>query len=157
MLNTLLDARARLLALADKLSFVAPALIRLTLGVVFIQTGWVKLHTLPNVTGFFTELHIPLPALNARVVACTEFFGGILLLAGLGARLVSLPMAFSMLVAILTAKRENIDGIASLLGFEESAYLVMFLVIALIGPGALSLDALIARRAGLRSPSAPRA
>jgi putative oxidoreductase len=129
--------------LADKLSFLAPALIRLTVGVVFIQTGWGKLHTLPDVTSYFAELGIPMPHFNAVLAASTEFFGGILILVGLGARLVALPMAFTMVVAIATAKRAELAGLSSLLGFEEWTYLVMFLVIALRGAGALSLDALV--------------
>ncbi len=137
--------RNRLLSLAHRLAFLAPALIRVTVGVVFIQTGWGKLHDLSKVTAFFGELGIPAPGFNAALAAGTEFFGGLLILAGLGARLVALPMAFTMVIAILTAKRSSIDGFASLLGFEEWSYLVMFLVIAIAGPGALSLDALIAR------------
>ena len=67
------------------------------------------------------------------------------MLIGLGTRLVSLPLAFTMVIAILTAKRPNIDGLTTLVGFEEWSYLVMFLWIALAGAGPLSLDALIRR------------
>jgi putative oxidoreductase len=130
---------------ADKLGFLAPALIRLTVGVIFIGTGWGKLHTLPDVTNYFAELKIPMPHFNAVLAASTEFFGGILILVGLGSRLVALPLAFTMVVAIATAKRAELEGLTSLVGFEEWNYLVMFLVIALRGPGALSLDALLAR------------
>jgi putative oxidoreductase len=138
--------RERLLVLIGKLSFLAPALIRLTLGVVFLQSGWGKLQTLDKVTEYFTSLGIPMPGFNARLASSTEFFGGILLLVGLGTRLAALPMGFTMVIAMITAKREEYDGPLSVLGFSEWAYLVMFLVLALIGPGALSLDALIARR-----------
>jgi putative oxidoreductase len=150
------NAHDRLLALTQKLSFLPPALVRLTVGLVFITTGWGKLNSLDEVTEFFASLQIPLPALNARVAASTEFFGGLLILVGLGTRLASLPLAFTMLVAILTAKRAEIDGVATLAGFEEWSYLVMFLVLALSGPGALSLDALVARRLAARR-ARPRA
>ncbi len=145
LINTL---RARAVAVTDKLAFLAPALIRVTVGLVFIRTGWGKLNTLPDVTEFFASLHIPLPALNARIASGTEFFGGILILVGLGSRLVALPMAFVMVIAILTAQREKIDDVITLVGFEEWSYLIMFLVIALQGPGVLSLDALLARKLG---------
>jgi putative oxidoreductase len=131
--------------LADRASFLGPTLARLTVGLVFIGTGWGKLHSIPDVTRFFTDLHIPAPGFHARLVAGTEFFGGLLVLLGLGTRLVSLPLAFTMVIAILTAKRSNIDGLTTLVGFEEWSYLVMFLWIALAGPGPLSLDALIRR------------
>jgi putative oxidoreductase len=153
MLTTLLkNALERIRKLGDKASFVGPALARLTLGVVFIGTGWGKLHTLPQVTEFFASLHIPAPAFQARLAACTEFFGGILVLVGLATRLASLPLAFTMVVAILTAKRADIDGLSTLLGFEEWSYLVMFVWLAVAGAGALSLDALWLR---IRSPHSP--
>lgn len=137
---------APLLKVEDRISFLAPLLIRVTVGVVFIVTGWGKLNSLGDVTEFFASLHIPLPALNARVVSATELFGGVLILVGLGSRLVALPMAFTMLVAIITARLSDVDGLSAFVGLEEWSYLVMFLVIAIRGPGALSIDALLARR-----------
>ncbi|HET6281856.1 MAG TPA: DoxX family protein [Polyangia bacterium] len=150
--SLVLKARELASKTTQRLGFLAPLLIRLTVGLVFIGTGWGKLHSLPDVTEFFTSLHVPFPALNARVVATTEFVGGILLIVGLGSRLIALPLAFTMVIAILTAKLDKIDGITTLVGFEEWTYLVMFLVIALTGPGALSLDALLMRRFGRKRP-----
>ena len=40
----------------------------------------------------------------------------------------------------------NFGGFTTLLGFAEWSYVVMFLAIAIGGPGVLSLDAFIARR-----------
>jgi putative oxidoreductase len=128
---------------ADKITFLGPALARLTVGLVFIGTGWGKLHSLPDVTTFFASLHIPAPGFNATLAASTEFFGGILILIGLGTRLVALPMAFTMVVAILTAKRDDLTGLTALVGFEEWSYLVFFLWLALAGAGPLSVDRLI--------------
>ena len=139
------NALHKLRAFADRAAFLGPTLARLTVGLVFVGTGWGKLHSIPDVTSFFTDLHIPAAGFHARLVAGTEFFGGLLVLLGLGTRLASLPLAFTMVIAILTAKRANIDGLTTLVGFEEWSYLVMFLWIALAGPGPLSLDALIRR------------
>ena len=144
-ITALLD---RLRAVGDKLRFLGPTLARLTVGIVFMGTGWGKLHTLDKVTQFFTDLGIPMPGFNARLTACTEFFGGLLMLLGLGTRLVSLPLAFTMVIAIITAKKDDIDGFASLFGFEEWSYLVLFVWLAVAGAGPLSLDALIARVRG---------
>ncbi|MES1158047.1 MAG: DoxX family protein [Haliangium ochraceum] len=131
---------------ADRLAFVGPTLARLTVGLVFIGTGWGKLHSLGDVTDYFASLHIPAPGFNARLAAATEFFGGIAVLVGLGTRLASLPLAFTMVVAILTAKRGDITGLTALVGFEEWSYLVFFIWLAVAGAGPLSLDALLARR-----------
>jgi putative oxidoreductase len=145
LIKVIENALQKLRTFADRAAFLGPTLARLTVGLVFIGTGWGKLHSIPDITSFFTDLHIPAPGFNARLVAGTEFVGGLLILLGLGTRLVSLPLAFTMVVAILTAKRPNIDGITTLVGFEEWSYLVMFLWIALAGAGPLSLDALIRR------------
>jgi putative oxidoreductase len=143
--NSLQTLRSRSLQAVNKVSFLGPFLIRLTVGLVFVSTGWGKLHGLDDVTGFFETLGIPFPALNAAVVAGTEFFGGLLILVGLGSRLVALPLAFTMVIAILTAKWAEVDGLNTLVGFDEWSYLVMFLAIAIGGPGALSLDAVLSR------------
>ena len=154
--TTISTAIGRVRAVADKVSFMGPTLARLTVGVVFMGTGWGKLHSLADVTTFFTTLGIPFPGFNARLTACTEFFGGLLILLGLGTRLVALPLAFTMVVAILTAKRADIDGLSTLLGFEEWSYLVLFVWIALAGAGPLSLDALIGRLRKRRGASVPK-
>ena len=133
----------RLSSAADRALWLGPLLARLTLAAVFAPTGWGKLHNLEKITAFFTELHIPAPQVNAVVVSSIEFFGGLLLLVGFGTRLVSLPLAFTMVVAIFTAKRAEIDGITTLLGFTEFTYLAMLLWLALVGPGSASLDRLI--------------
>jgi putative oxidoreductase len=154
ILNAMLLLRDRGLRTAGKLSALAPLLIRVTLGLVFVSTGWHKLHSLANITEFFQTLGIPLPGLNAAVVASTEFFGGLLILVGLGTRLVALPLAFTMVIAILTARWSEVDGAATLAGFVETGYLVMFLVLAISGPGAISLDGVLGRQLAIWPPRA---
>ena len=144
-MSTVTRAIERITTIRDKVAFIGPTLARITVGSVFIGTGWGKLNNLAQTTEYFASLHIPAAGFQARLAAGTEFFGGILVLLGLGARLASLPLAFTMVVAILTAKRAELDGVRTLLGFEEWSYLVFFVWIALAGPGPLSLDALIAR------------
>ena len=50
MLTFIGNGLTRLRALGDKASFLGPALARLTVGLVFIGTGWGKLHSLADVT-----------------------------------------------------------------------------------------------------------
>ena len=138
--------RRRVLGILRRLSFAGPTLARLTVGLVFLQTGWGKIHDLRHVVDFFTDLHIPFPAFQARLVACTELVGGAAMLLGLGTRLVAVPLSVTMVVAILTAKRGELDSLTALVGFEEWAYLVFFVWLALTGAGPLSVDHLIARR-----------
>jgi putative oxidoreductase len=157
MWTKLLQLRARALALVDHVSFLGPALVRVVLAVVFIQSGYGKLTSLDKVTEFFTSLHIPAPHLNAIVAASTEFFGGIAILLGLLTRLAALPMAFTMVIAILTAKVKDAEDWTDYFGFSETAYLVMFIWLACAGPGKLSLDYLIGRALARRQPHDPTA
>ena len=143
MLERVLKLRKTLLKILAKADWLAPLLVRITVGVVFVATGWGKLHSLDDVTKFFGDLHIPAPHFNAVLAATTEFVGGLCLVAGLGTRLAAPPMAFTMLIAILTAKREAVDGVTTLLGFEEMTYLVVFLWLAFAGAGRASFDHLL--------------
>lgn len=146
MLETMAKLRRRLLDLVAKIEWLGPLLIRITVGVVFMGTGWGKLHDLDKITHFFgDDLHIPAPHFNAILASSTEFFGGILVLVGALTRLAALPMAFTMVVAILTAKKDDLDGFTTLVGFEEWSYLVMFLLLALTGPGKASIDYVVGR------------
>src|SRR5688572_3146960 len=101
--------RAAQLALrvAAALAFLAPLMTRVTLGPVFFLTGRGKLEYFENTVSFFTELGIPYPALNAAFVSRLEYYGGILLVAGLLTRLVAAGLASTMVVALLTAERKQ--------------------------------------------------
>jgi len=131
---------ARAKSMLEGVQFLGPLLVRISLASVFIVTGWGKLHDLGKVTGFFTELGIPMPGFNAAMVSCVEFGGGILLLLGLFTRFASIPLAISMLVAILIARRGDIDGVAALGAFNEFTYFACFIWLLVAGAGAVSLD-----------------
>jgi len=142
-MNLISRLQTRFLSIAERLSFLGPTLARLTLGVVFIGTGWGKLHGLDKVTDFFTELGIPAPGFNAVLASSAELICGALLLVGLLSRLAAIPLIVVMTVAVLTAKLENLHGISDLLGFEEWTYIVLAFWTAVAGPGPLSLDRLL--------------
>jgi putative oxidoreductase len=135
--------RERFHTLGQRVAFLGPTLARLTVGLVFVGTGWGKLQDMPGTIENFAGWHIPFPSFNAHLAAGTELVGGLLMLAGLGVRFAALPMAFTMVVAIIAAKRGDIDGLTTLVGFEEWSYIVLFLWIAIAGAGPLSLDRLV--------------
>jgi putative oxidoreductase len=137
------EARTRLLALADSLGWLPATAARLTLGVVFTVTGWGKLHSLEQVTEFFTSLGIPAPAFHAHLVAGTELVCGALLLVGLVARLAAIPLVITMVVAIATAKMGDVQGLSGFFGLQELDYIVLALVIIVLGAGPLSIDRLL--------------
>ncbi|HYV47421.1 MAG TPA: DoxX family protein [Myxococcaceae bacterium] len=135
------------------LDWLPSLLARVTLGVVFIQSGWGKLHNLPKVIAFFTELGLPRPDLQAPFVAGTEFVCGWLVLLGLFARIASVPLVVTMLVATVTAKADELKHYGDLFGFTEWTYLALAVVVIVQGAGATSLDALLARVLGLSASS----
>ncbi len=127
-----------------------PLATRLVIGQAFILSGWGKLHNLDGVIKFFTGLGIPMPEANAHFIACLEFFGGIALVLGLGTRLFGALLSSTMVVAMLTADREDFlkafalwpdKGLVDLTPF---AYLLFLLWLVARGPGFVSVDTIIA-------------
>jgi len=146
--------RERALETSKKVRWLAPLLGRLAVGLLFVSTGWGKVHSIEKVTGFFTSLGIPAPHFHAVLVGYSELLCGAALVVGLLSRLATVPLVVSMIVAILTAKRPDMHGIFDLVGFDEFTYLVVLVMIAIIGPGAVSLDAAIVKWRGWRSADA---
>ena len=124
--------------------------VRLYWGWQFWQTGWGKLHNLPHVIEFFTNLGIPAPALNAYFVSSLECFGGILLAVGLGSRILAFMFTIDMIVAYVTADRAALLSIFSkpddFVAATPFPFLMASLIILIFGPGRFALDYLIERR-----------
>jgi len=124
--------------------------IRLYWGWQFAQNGWGKLHNLAKITDYFRSLNIPFPAANAHFIAGLEFFGGLLLIVGLGTRLVGLLLAANMMVAYWTADHDALVSILSDPGkfYIADPYTFLFasLMVLIFGAGLLSFDALIMKR-----------
>lgn len=135
------------IAVARRLAWLAPLVARITVGWTFAVTGWGKLHNLPKIVDYFTELGIPYPQIQAPFASANELVCGVLVLLGLATRAASIPLIVVMLVAIRTAQWENVDSVAALVGLVEWAYIAIFAWLAIAGPGPISLDFLIGRAA----------
>ena len=150
-IDSLQRGRAQALKLAAALSFLAPLVTRLVMGQAYYQTGSGKIANFANTVSFFGDLGIPYPEANAFFVSRLEFWGGLLLIAGLLTRVVAAGLAATMVVAIATADRE--DFVGALQGSGEKGltdvvpfvYLLFLVWLVLYGPGPVSLDALLAR------------
>ncbi|HKP95284.1 MAG TPA: DoxX family protein [Fibrobacteria bacterium] len=136
----------RIRGLLGFFAWLPPLIARITVGWVFVESGWGKLHHLDKVAAFFTDLGLPAPGFQAHLVAATEFAGGLLLLTGLFTRLASVPLAVIMSVAIATAKKDELHGFSDLIGFSEFLYMVLLVWLIVSGPGLLALDAFAARK-----------
>jgi putative oxidoreductase len=104
------------------------------------------------------RLGIPAPHLLAPFVSGVEFFGGLFLLLGLLTRISAGALGITMLVAIKSAKWADVDSLETLLGFDETEYLALFLWLAIAGAGVLSVDHVLEgwwRRRQAGTPPAP--
>ncbi len=126
--------------IAGHLTWLAPLFARITVGWVFLWIGWGKLNALPQVTENFVGWGIPAPHLLAPFVSGVEFFGGLFLLIGLLTRISAGALGVTMIVAIRSAKWADVDSLETLLGFDETEYLALFLWLAIAGAGAVSVD-----------------
>ncbi len=121
--------------------------MRLYWGWQFFLTGQGKLMNLEQVTGFFTDLGIPMPYFNAVMAGSVECFGGLLLLLGLGSRFVSIPLASTMVVAYLTAHKDALINIfekpEDVITADPFLFLLTSVIILAFGPGFFSLDRII--------------
>ena len=132
--------------IGSALSWLSPSLARLTVGWIFFQSGWGKLHDLGKVTDYFIQLGLPAPVFQAELTATTEFVCGTLLLLGLGTRLAVVPLIITMMVAIRTALWDQVESLGGLFGLAEFLYITLLVWLGTNGPGPLSIDHLIQRR-----------
>jgi len=132
-------------------------LIRLMAGAVFFWEGILKFVYVNQGVGRFTKLGIPFPLVTAPFVGWLEIIGGLLLMLGLGTRLMAVPLIIEMLVAMLSTKPRLFLGTLPLppppvppqVGIwavlheirSEYAQLMCCLFLLLSGPGPRSLDA----------------
>ncbi|HDZ51766.1 hypothetical protein LCGC14_1327050 [marine sediment metagenome] len=119
---------------------LAALALRLSSGVLFLAHGWMKvsLFTIPGTVAFFESLG--LPGFFAYLTILGELGGGLLLIAGVAVRLVSLP-----LIAILLGSVWAHAGFGWTFSNEGGGWefplfwAVVQGVIALLGAGAYAL------------------
>lgn len=136
--------------------------IRLMAGGVFFWEGLLKFVYANQGIGRFTKLGLPVPHVLAPAIAVLEIGGGLLVMGGLGTRLIAVPFIIEMVVAMLSTKigvylgtsplpkppSPPTVGIWAVLHEIRSDYAqimsCIFLLVA--GPGPWSLDAWLQKR-----------
>lgn len=128
------------------------ALLRVVLAVVMIAHGAQKVFTftLDGTAASFADMGVPAASVAGPALAVFELVGGVALLLGLGTRLVAALNAAAMVGALVIVHLE-----AGFFAADGGYELVLVLAAAsaalvLTGPGAWSVDALVARRSSRR-------
>lgn len=115
---------------------------RIALGAIFIAHGWPKVKDLQKPIGFVKSTGWPGAAVFATLFTLLEFFGGIALILGLLTQPVAVLFVLEMLATTVFSKMKLNKKF--ILGYElDLAYAAFALVLALLGPGAWSLDRIL--------------
>lgn len=130
---------------------MAPLVVRIALGIIFIAHGSQKLFGAfggPGVAGFagfMKMLNMNPSLLWAWIVTLTEFLGGLGILFGLLTRWAGLGLAVNMIVAIFLVHAKH-GFFAGGGGYEYNlALIAMALALFFWGPGRISLEGAIGK------------
>jgi putative oxidoreductase len=129
--------------------------LRLTIAWQLAESGYGHLTHVQETAQHFREWGVPLPTANVYISGTTELVGGILLILGLGARLISVPLLFNFIVAYATASRANVvqlfagpkrlEAYDAVINDAAFTMIVLSLTMLAFGAGKFSLDSLMNR------------
>lgn len=132
---------------------LALLIARVGIGVIFVAHGWQKFFTngIAKTQAGFDAMGAPLPDVSAIVAATVELVGGFALIAGIATPIAGILLFLDMVGAFFIVHIDK--GIfVSEGGYELVLALgVASLLIAAIGAGRLSIDALLGGRFGSKS------
>jgi putative oxidoreductase len=141
----------RLVHLLNALHSHFALLVRVYVSWVFLKSGWLKLQDWEQTLSLFeAEYKVPLlpPHAAAFVGTAGELVFSVLVILGLAGRLSAIGLfAVNALAVISYAHVLFQQGFAAAIG-QHYLWGFMLLVIIVYGPGAFSIDGLLARRSG---------
>jgi putative oxidoreductase len=114
---------------------------RLLMAVLFVLSGLAKLAAPAATQAYIASIGLPAPLLGLAIAIVVELGGGILLLVGFRARLVSLALAAFTLVAAVLFHRDFSDQNQMIHFLKDIAIIGGLLQVAAFGAGSLSMDA----------------
>jgi putative oxidoreductase len=107
----LLAGHAQAVSILGRGDFLPILLLRVYLAPIFWMAGWNKLTHFSDTVEWFGDgewgLGLPFPTVLAGLATITELAGAVLLLLGLGVRLVAIPLMVTMLVAMFSVHWDN--------------------------------------------------
>jgi putative oxidoreductase len=131
--------------LCSALTWLPPLVARITVGLVFVWSGWGKLQNIPGMIERFRGWGIPAPEFQAPFASGSEFLFGGLILLGLFTRFSAIPLMIIMVVAMKTVAYDPAQAVDQgtfnyLFGLPEFLYIVILSWLAVFGAGGCSLD-----------------
>ena len=126
--------------ITSHIQWLGPLFARLMIGEIFLTAGWGKLQNIDQVKENFISWGIPFPHILTPFTSGAEFVCGIFLILGFFTRISSGSLGVIMIVAIKSALWDQVDSLDTFLGFSETAYLAIFLWLAIAGPGKVAID-----------------
>jgi putative oxidoreductase len=128
-------------------------IIRIYIGYQCMISGYAHITHFQRTVEAFKGWNVPMPEINVAFSAITEMVGGALLLLGLAARLISIPLIGNFVVAFLAVNlsdphyhqllRNFWNNQDVLLKDDAFPFLMTAIIILVFGPGSLSIDGLI--------------
>ena len=145
-MSKLKQLNAILSRIGSKSQNLALLLLRLILAYGFFGPAMMKWQNMTAIGDWFKSLGYPAPYFNAYMAGTTELLGVVLLILGLGTRVISLLLIFVMFVAITTVHLKH-GFEASNNGFEIPLYYaIMLFTLFAYGAGKYSLDNFLSKK-----------
>ena len=114
---------------------------RVLLSILFILAGYAKLTGIAGTAGWFGSIGLPMPTVTAVVAGLIELLGGLAILIGFKTRIVAIVMAIFTLAATAIAHLDFSQAGNALMLQKNLAITGGFLLLAVLGAGAWSIDA----------------
>lgn len=111
--------------------------LRIVLGIILVVHGWPKIKNLRATAENFAAMGFKPAKFLATIVALLEFFGGLMIVAGLFTQVIAIFAAIQFLVVIFKVKSKQ-----GLIGGYELDLLILAsaTILAVLGSGFYSLD-----------------
>ncbi len=128
-----------------------PALLfRLLLAYGFYGPFMMKAGDISGFSEYLAGMHYPVPMFSAWIAMICEGLGVLFLFFGFATRIITLPLMFMMVVAIITVHWDNGYGCANN-GFAIPLnFLLMLFSLFITGPGKVSIDGILARKGQIK-------
>lgn len=114
---------------------------RVLLSILFILAGFGKLTAISATAGWFGSIGLPMPTVTTVAVGLVELLGGLAVLVGFQTRIAAIVLAIFTLGATVVAHLDFSQAGNALMLQKNLGLTGGFLLLAVLGAGAYSIDA----------------